>query len=222
MASRPIVSYDDITPPFDASRQKSQPPAKKRKRHHKKAQPTEGRELTHDEMWDDSALIDAWDAAMEEYEAFHGPDKGWQKEPVHKSPLSVQSSLPSSPFFLKKYTSADGITFHPKPLPDQQQLIIETIWILNQSTLTRLSRHMIQVSQQRPKAHRKTALTPLFLMFLGMKRLNERFKLVTGPATGRPSITYVLLFPRASVTNSYSFQDTLAKQDKYRSRSRGN
>jgi hypothetical protein len=28
----------------------------------------ESRELTHDEIWDDSALIDAWDAATEEYE----------------------------------------------------------------------------------------------------------------------------------------------------------
>ena len=28
----------------------------------------ESRELTHEEIWDDSALIDAWDAANEEYE----------------------------------------------------------------------------------------------------------------------------------------------------------
>ena len=27
----------------------------------------ESRELTHDEIWDDSALIDAWNAATEEY-----------------------------------------------------------------------------------------------------------------------------------------------------------
>lgn len=48
---------------------------------------SENRELTHGEIWDDSALINAWDAAMEEYEAYHGPDKGWKKEPVNKSPL---------------------------------------------------------------------------------------------------------------------------------------
>lgn len=90
MTTRSIVSYDDITPPYDASRFKpqQQPPSKRRKRNNNKK--AEGRELTRDEIWDDSALIDAWDAAMEEYEAFHGPDKGWQKEPVHKSPLSVQ------------------------------------------------------------------------------------------------------------------------------------
>ena len=27
----------------------------------------EGRELTHEEIWDDCALIEAWDAAMDEY-----------------------------------------------------------------------------------------------------------------------------------------------------------
>ncbi|KAG7090626.1 hypothetical protein E1B28_009728 [Marasmius oreades] len=45
------------------------------------------RELTYEEIWDDSALVDAWNAATEEYEAYHGPDKGWKSEPVHKSPL---------------------------------------------------------------------------------------------------------------------------------------
>ncbi|TFK47925.1 hypothetical protein OE88DRAFT_1664885 [Heliocybe sulcata] len=47
----------------------------------------ESRELTHEEIWDDRALIDAWNAASEEYEALHGPDKGWKKQPLHKSPL---------------------------------------------------------------------------------------------------------------------------------------
>ena len=47
----------------------------------------ESRELTHEEIWDDSALVNAWEAATEEYEAYHGPDKGWKKEPVNKSPL---------------------------------------------------------------------------------------------------------------------------------------
>jgi len=30
----------------------------------------EGRELTHEEIWDDSALIKAWDAAMDEYKVW--------------------------------------------------------------------------------------------------------------------------------------------------------
>jgi hypothetical protein len=49
----------------------------------------ESRELTHEEIWDDSALIEAWNAATEEYEAFNGPDKGWKSDPIHKSPLYV-------------------------------------------------------------------------------------------------------------------------------------
>ena len=28
----------------------------------------ESRELTHEEIWDDSALVNAWDSAMAEYE----------------------------------------------------------------------------------------------------------------------------------------------------------
>ncbi|PIL29912.1 hypothetical protein GSI_07822 [Ganoderma sinense ZZ0214-1] len=47
----------------------------------------ESRELTHEEIWDDSALIDAWNSAAAEYEAFHGTGKKWKQEPVKKSPL---------------------------------------------------------------------------------------------------------------------------------------
>jgi hypothetical protein len=47
----------------------------------------EGRELTHEDIWDDSSLIAAWNAATEEYKAYNGPEKGWKTEPVHKSPL---------------------------------------------------------------------------------------------------------------------------------------
>ncbi|KAJ4485376.1 hypothetical protein J3R30DRAFT_1348578 [Lentinula aciculospora] len=56
----------------------------------------ENRELTHDEIWDDSALIEAWNAAAEEYKAYHGPDKGWKNEPVHKSPLWYNTPPPPS------------------------------------------------------------------------------------------------------------------------------
>lgn len=158
MSSRPIISYDDITLPYDqpetmvnhpssSSHSGNQPPSKKRKKNnnnHQKAkrrqdtnaskngpnsqteefqkflsntnnsvktQPPpaqthaevegeegeyeygyeeeeeESRELTHQEIWDDSALVDAWDAAMEEYEAYHGTEHDWKKEPVKKSPL---------------------------------------------------------------------------------------------------------------------------------------
>ncbi|KAM5542221.1 hypothetical protein V8D89_004094 [Ganoderma adspersum] len=47
----------------------------------------ESRELSHGEIWDDSALIDAWNSAAAEYEAFHGPGKKWKQEPVKRSPL---------------------------------------------------------------------------------------------------------------------------------------
>jgi hypothetical protein len=68
----------------------------------------ESRELTYEEIWDDSALINAWNAATEEYEvmscladplnlsscmivlqAYHGSNKNWKQEPVNKSPLYV-------------------------------------------------------------------------------------------------------------------------------------
>ena len=67
----------------------------------------ESRELTHEETWDDSALIEAWYSAEAEYEvcstilashyaetsykAYHGKSKGWKKDPVKKSPLYVSS-----------------------------------------------------------------------------------------------------------------------------------
>lgn len=63
----------------------------------------ESRELTHEEIWDDSALVNAWDAAMEEYEAYHGTDKEWKQEPVKKSALYVLSStflFPNGSLFL--------------------------------------------------------------------------------------------------------------------------
>ncbi|KAG2364747.1 hypothetical protein BDR07DRAFT_1354715 [Suillus spraguei] len=47
----------------------------------------EGRELTHEEIWDDSALIDAWHSATAEYEAFHGKTQDWKSTTVKKSSL---------------------------------------------------------------------------------------------------------------------------------------
>ena len=93
MATRSLVSYDDITLPY----QPTKPPSKRRKRNHGNfvseevlSDPNEveeSRELTHEEIWDDSALISAWEAATEEYEAFHGSEKAWKTETVGKSPL---------------------------------------------------------------------------------------------------------------------------------------
>ncbi|KAF4623620.1 hypothetical protein D9613_001485 [Agrocybe pediades] len=146
MSTRQLISYDDITLPYDPSEETErtptattataptpsnssgtnhQPPSKKRKKNYNKnknkqlrannknvpqqqyqllhlEQQTEAeeyeyaegdyeegesRELTHEEIWDDSALVDAWDAAMEEYQAYHGTDEDWKREPVKKSAL---------------------------------------------------------------------------------------------------------------------------------------
>ena len=155
MSGRPIISYDDITLPYDAQpAEVGPPPAKKAKTNNQqhtghgrqphthwddptgsssgKAQQGSGtghnsgrkakkggsiantnagagsgksgsgsakgkasasfsvnmsRELTHEEIWDDSALVEAWNAAMEEYEAYNGPGKGWKEDPTVKSAL---------------------------------------------------------------------------------------------------------------------------------------
>lgn len=153
MSGRPIISYDDITLPYDAQlTEVGPPPAKKTKtnnhqqngrqphahwddptttssgkaqqgsgsgpnsgRKAKKGGPSANtnagggsgksgsgsgkartsasfsvnmsRELTQEEIWDDSALVEAWDAAMEEYEAYNGPGKGWKGDPLVKSAL---------------------------------------------------------------------------------------------------------------------------------------
>jgi len=47
----------------------------------------ESRELSHGEIWDDSSLVEAWEAAQQEYEMHHGSNKDWKTEPVKKSPL---------------------------------------------------------------------------------------------------------------------------------------
>ncbi|RDB29369.1 hypothetical protein Hypma_014988 [Hypsizygus marmoreus] len=74
----------------------------------------ESRELTHDEIWDDSALIDAWNAATEEYEAYNGPDKGWKNGPAHKSPLWY--NIPPAPS-KNKGKSAASAPSGPLPAP---------------------------------------------------------------------------------------------------------
>ncbi|KAI0301899.1 transcriptional repressor TCF25-domain-containing protein [Multifurca ochricompacta] len=65
----------------------------------------ESRELTHNEIWDDSALIAAWESATAEYEAYHGKGKGWKRDPpVKRSPLWY--NVPPNPSELKKSKSA--------------------------------------------------------------------------------------------------------------------
>jgi hypothetical protein len=96
MATRALVSYDDITDHY----QPTKPPHKKRRKNQQKSVSEEAfvdpndceieeesRELTHEEIWDDSALINAWEAATKEYEAYHGSKKAWKSETANEAPL---------------------------------------------------------------------------------------------------------------------------------------
>jgi len=67
----------------------------------------DSRELMHEEIWDDSALIEAWDAAMDEYKAFHGSENGWKAEPISK---------PSALWFNAPLSSGTGTGSSSKPL----------------------------------------------------------------------------------------------------------
>ncbi|KAK0487734.1 hypothetical protein IW261DRAFT_1558783 [Armillaria novae-zelandiae] len=105
---RPIVSYEDIAPAAHPDSQA--PPAKKRKTNHKRTRPrhrVHEEELTHDEIWDDSALIDAWAAANEEYTAQHGPDKSWKDDAsTDAEPTSSLRPLVSRDEAFERATSA--------------------------------------------------------------------------------------------------------------------
>ena len=93
----------------------------------------ESRELSHGEIWDDSALIDAWNSAAAEYEvcsltptaamgvtdrmhdcaqAFHGPGKKWKEEPVTRSPLYVAICYVLSLCSILCHSSVAGTTSH--------------------------------------------------------------------------------------------------------------
>ncbi|KAF8315918.1 hypothetical protein DL93DRAFT_2078669 [Clavulina sp. PMI_390] len=54
--------------------------------------------LSDPNMWDDRSLVDAWDAANEEYERMHGPGKSWKDEPLYKSSVwyAPKSAAPSA------------------------------------------------------------------------------------------------------------------------------
>ncbi|KAJ7809712.1 hypothetical protein B0H14DRAFT_2865514 [Mycena olivaceomarginata] len=135
---RPLISYDDITLPYQPAPPEPAPRAanapsgpsqlkkrkwskdKSNKNNNNKAASVQGpgddddgedadsRYLTQEEIWDDSALINAWDAATEEYEALNGPDKGWKKEPVHRSPLWYNTQPTKPPNKKIKIEAADA------------------------------------------------------------------------------------------------------------------
>ncbi|KAK0207894.1 hypothetical protein DFS33DRAFT_1271286 [Desarmillaria ectypa] len=86
---RPVISYDDIVPDPHSSMNTHLPsPSKKLKTNGNTTVAFEhSRELTHAEIWNDSVLIDAWEAVHEEYAAYHGGDTALKTNPTKRSPL---------------------------------------------------------------------------------------------------------------------------------------
>jgi hypothetical protein len=97
------------------------------------------RELTHDEIWDDSALIDVWNAATAEYEvsliantgrclsdqliqAYHGDGKGWKKEPVVKSALFVFHNI----YISARLTWSPGGTMYLRHPQSPRSRVLDT------------------------------------------------------------------------------------------------
>ncbi|PCH33122.1 hypothetical protein WOLCODRAFT_134938 [Wolfiporia cocos MD-104 SS10] len=63
-------------------------------------------ELTHEEIWDDSALIDAWDTAMAEYRALHGQGGDWKQAAAEGQPQSQNGSMSQTSSANKSNTDA--------------------------------------------------------------------------------------------------------------------
>ncbi|CDO74792.1 hypothetical protein BN946_scf185001.g40 [Trametes cinnabarina] len=83
----PQMSYDDVPAAATSTSGTNGSRGGIDEEYNEEEEEEESRELTHEEIWDDSALIDAWNSAAAEYEAFHGKGKSWKDEPVKKSPL---------------------------------------------------------------------------------------------------------------------------------------
>ncbi|PPJ58793.1 hypothetical protein CBER1_08216 [Cercospora berteroae] len=66
------------------------------------------RELTHDELWDDSALVNSWNDAFEEYKKYHSLAQKGEKVDIPQEP--------KAPVFSKAaaYLNANG-TSKPSP-----------------------------------------------------------------------------------------------------------
>ncbi|KAH7103258.1 hypothetical protein BKA62DRAFT_697867 [Auriculariales sp. MPI-PUGE-AT-0066] len=78
--SNHVQHWDDPAAAVASGSGQSSAPGDHFEPHQETFEPTE-------DIWDDSALIDAWNAANEEYEVLNGPDKKWKHDPVHKSAL---------------------------------------------------------------------------------------------------------------------------------------
>ncbi|PCH33125.1 hypothetical protein WOLCODRAFT_134941 [Wolfiporia cocos MD-104 SS10] len=82
----PEMSYSEHAISGDSENAEMQHADDRPEEAQEKEEEEESRELTQEEIWDDSALVDAWNSAMAEYEAFHGGSQ-WKDEAVKRSPL---------------------------------------------------------------------------------------------------------------------------------------
>ncbi|PBK61910.1 hypothetical protein ARMSODRAFT_1025256 [Armillaria solidipes] len=90
-AIRPVVSD-----PRSSLNNASPSPSKKSKTDGNAAVAFElSRELTHAEIWNDSVLINAWEAVHEEYTAYHGGDTALKTNPITVVEENVTEDFPS-------------------------------------------------------------------------------------------------------------------------------
>ncbi|KAG0341054.1 hypothetical protein BG004_006172 [Podila humilis] len=84
-------------------------------------------ELTHEEIWDDTALIEAWDEAVRQYEVYHSKT-GKNEQPSKSSTILLNSKTKADATSMKRIRSdisneeSTTNTTTISPLPSDQQL----------------------------------------------------------------------------------------------------
>ncbi|CAK1362607.1 hypothetical protein CB0940_05184 [Cercospora beticola] len=92
------------------------------------------RELTHDELWDDSALVNSWNDAFEEYKKYHSLAQKGEKVEITQKPESKEPVLSKAAAYLNangtsKPSPAAPINFAPlsKESPNQHPSATATV-----------------------------------------------------------------------------------------------
>ncbi|GIZ44554.1 hypothetical protein CKM354_000774900 [Cercospora kikuchii] len=95
------------------------------------------RELTHDELWDDSALVNSWNDAFEEYKKYHSLAQKGEKVEVAQESESKAPVLSKAAAYLNangtsKSSPAAPINFAPskessQPTPNQLPSVTATV-----------------------------------------------------------------------------------------------
>ncbi|KAF9144169.1 hypothetical protein BG015_000188 [Linnemannia schmuckeri] len=70
-------------------------------------------DLTHEEVWDDSALIEAWDMAVKQYEVYHSKTNPNVSSKDNSKDKIAKSSTPMSPNKHKQIDSAQQLSTFP-------------------------------------------------------------------------------------------------------------